>query len=86
MDAFPPEMWTPELIAAESQRVRELYAAGYIRSIWRRNDLPGAVMLVEAADEDEVKANTASLPLAQRGMLEIVTLTQLLPYPGFGPQ
>jgi hypothetical protein len=43
-------------------------------------------MLVEAANEDEVRANTASLPLAQRGMLEVVMVTQLDPYPGFGPQ
>ncbi|WP_263367620.1 muconolactone Delta-isomerase family protein [Edaphobacter bradus] len=86
MDAFPPEAWTPELLEAEGQRVRELYAAGYVRSIWRRKDAPGAVILAEAANEDEVRANTATLPLAQRGMLEVVTVTQLEPYPAFGPR
>jgi muconolactone delta-isomerase len=86
MDQFPPETWTPELNEAESQRVRELYSAGVIRNIWRRKDTPGAAIIMEAATEDEARAAMASLPLAQRGMLEIVALTQLDPYPGFGPR
>lgn len=85
-DAFPPEAWTPELLAAEAQRVRELYAAGVIRSIWRRKDMPGAVILLEAANEDEARAALESLPLAQRGMLETVVRTELEPYPGLGPR
>ena len=28
VDQFPAEAWTPELIAAEGARVRELYASG----------------------------------------------------------
>ena len=40
-DAFPPEAFTPELIEAEGQRVRELYTAGSLRSIWRRQARPG---------------------------------------------
>ncbi len=85
-DQFPPEAFTPELIDAEGQRVRELYAAGVIRSIWRRKDMPGAVLLVEAASEEEARAAAASLPLAQRDMLEIVVFTQLDPYPAFAPR
>ena len=85
-DAFPPEAWTPELVAAEGQRVRELYAAGLVRTIWRRKDMPGAAMILEAASEDEARAALASLPLAQRGMLEIVVFTELEPYPAFGPR
>jgi hypothetical protein len=42
--------------------------------------------LMEAATEDEVKAAMESLPLAQLKMLEVATLTQLDPYPGFGPR
>jgi len=83
-DVFPTEAFTPELVAAEGQRVRELYSAGLIRSIWRRKDTPGAVLLMEAGSEEEVRAAAGSLPLAQRDMLEIVALTQLEPYPGFG--
>ncbi len=85
-ETFPPEVWTPELAESESQRVRELYTAGVIRSIWRRKDTPGAVILVEAASEEEARAQLATLPLNQRGMLELVIMTQLDPYHGFGPR
>jgi muconolactone delta-isomerase len=85
-DAFPPDAFTPELIEAEGQHVRELYTQGILRSIWRRQDTPGAVLLLEANSEEEVRATLATLPLAQHDMLELVLLTQLLPYPGFGPR
>jgi muconolactone delta-isomerase len=85
-EAFPPDAWTAELLEAEAQRVREMYVAGTVRSIWRRKDMPGAVMLIEAANEDEARAAVASLPLAKLGMLEIVVLTALEPYPAFGPR
>jgi muconolactone delta-isomerase len=85
-DVFPPEAWTPELIEAEGQRVRELYTAGIIRTIWRRKDTPGAVIVMEVASEEEAREAAASLPLAKRDMLEIVVLTQLDPYPGFAPR
>ncbi|MDR3454495.1 MAG: muconolactone Delta-isomerase family protein [Rhodoferax sp.] len=84
-DAFPPEAFTSELTARESQRVRELYAAGLLRQVWKRADVPGAAILWEAASEAEVRAALATLPIAQAGMLEIVALTPLEPYPGFGP-
>ena len=85
-EAFPPEAWTPELLEAEGQRVREMYVAGLVRSIWRRKDMPGAAMLLEAANEEEARAAVASLPLAKLGMLEFVVLTALEPYPAFGPR
>jgi muconolactone delta-isomerase len=85
-DVFPAEAWTPELIEAEGQRVRELYAAGIIRNVWRRKDTPGAAIIMEAGSEGEVRAAAESLPLAKRDMLEIVILTQLEPYPGFSPR
>jgi muconolactone delta-isomerase len=85
-DVFPPEAWTPELIEAEGQRVRELYTAGIIRTIWRRKDMPGAAIVMEAASEEEAREAVASLPLAKQDMLEIIALTQLEPYPGFAPR
>jgi muconolactone delta-isomerase len=85
VDAFPPEAFTPELVAREGNRVRELYAAGLLRQIWRRGDIPGAAILWEAASETEVRAALDSLPIAQAGMLEILMLVPLAPYPGFGP-
>jgi muconolactone delta-isomerase len=86
MDLFPAEQWTPELLETESQRVRTMYAAGSLRSIWRRKDMPGAAMIFEAASEEEARALASSLPLAQRGMIEFPLITQLEPYPGFSPR
>jgi len=85
-DAFPPEAFTPELTAREGQRVKELYASGLLRQIWKRRDIPGAAILWEAASEAEVRAALDSLPISQAGMLEVVALAPLEPYPGFSLQ
>ncbi len=85
-DAFPPEAFTPELLAAEGRRVRELYATGTLRQIWKRGDAPGAAIVWEATSEEELRAAMASLPLAQAGLLEIVAFVPLQPYPAFGPE
>ena len=84
-DAFAPEAFTAELMARETARVKELYASGLLRQIWRRADIPGAAILWEAASEAEVRATLASLPIFEAGMLEIVLVAPLAPYPGFGP-
>lgn len=83
-ETFPPEAFA-ELAPRETQRVKELYAAGILRQVWKRGDVPGAAILWEAASESEVRAALESLPIVQAGMLEIVTLMPLEPYPGFGP-
>lgn len=80
-----PDAFTPELIAREASRVRELYAAGILRQIWKRSDTPGATILWEAASKAEVDAAIASLPIFLAGLLEVVALVPLEPYPGFGP-
>lgn len=80
---FPPEAFTPDLVAREGQRVRQLYASGILRQIWKRGDTPGATILWEAASEAEVQAALASLPIYQAGMLEIQALVPLEPYAGF---
>ncbi|WP_263350152.1 muconolactone Delta-isomerase family protein [Acidicapsa acidisoli] len=84
-DKFPPDAFTPELLRGETARVRELYAASILREIWKRGDTPGATILWEAASEAEVRDALASLPLFQAGLLEIVAVVPLEPYPGFGP-
>lgn len=84
-DAFPPEAFTPELASREGNRVKELYAAGLMRQIWRRCDTPGAAILWEASSEAEVRAALDSLPINQAGMLEVMFLVPLAPYPGFCP-
>jgi muconolactone delta-isomerase len=84
-DKFPPEAFTPELMAAETARVRELYAQGLLRQIWKRGDMPGAGILWEAATRADVEAAIESLPIYRAGLLEIVALIPLEPYPGFCP-
>jgi muconolactone delta-isomerase len=84
-DAFPPEAFTPERIAAEGQRVKELYVSGFLRQIWKRADMGGAAILWEAMSEAEVRAACESFPLFKAGMLEIVMVVPLQPYAGFGP-
>jgi muconolactone delta-isomerase len=82
-DHFPPEAFTTELIAAEGQRVKALYASGILRQIWKRGDTPGASILWEAPSEAEVRAAIATLPIFAAGMLEIELLVPLEPYAGF---
>jgi muconolactone delta-isomerase len=84
-DKFPPSAFTPELVAGESARVRELYATGILRQVWKRGDMPGACLLWEASTIEEVRAAIETLPLYQAGLLELVVLLPLEPYPGFGP-
>ena len=84
-DAFPPEAFTKELMTRETQHVKELYASGLLRHIWKRGDIPGAAILWEAAGVTEVRAALDSLPIFQAGMLEILAVVPLEPYPGFGP-
>ena len=84
-DAFPSAAFTPELIAQEGARIKELYASGILRQIWARADTPGAAILWEATAEADVRAACDSLPIFKAGMLEIVALVPLKPYAGFGP-
>lgn len=79
-----PAAFTAELMAAETARVRQLYAAGTLRQIWKRGDLAGAAITWEAATLAEVEAAIDSLPIRRAGLLEIVALVPLEPYPGFG--
>lgn len=81
-DAFPPEAFTLELAAHEGQRVKELYASGLLRQVWRRGGQAGAAIFWEASSEAEVRE---ALGIFKAGMLEIVALLPLEPYPGFGP-
>ncbi len=82
-DQFPPESFSSELVARETQRVKALYASGILRQVWKRGDTPGAAILWEAASEAEVRAALESLPIFQAGMLAIETVVPLEPYAGF---
>lgn len=65
--------------------MKELYAEGMLRQVWKRGDTPGAVIVWEAASEAVVRDAVASLPIFKAGMLELVALVPLEPYAGFGP-
>jgi muconolactone delta-isomerase len=71
------------LAEQESERARELYAAGLIRQIWHRADMPGACLLWEAEGEEQVREVWKTFPFAGAGMTEM-TLIPLKPYGGFG--
>jgi muconolactone delta-isomerase len=86
LERFPASDFTPELLEAEAERVRQLYADGVFRRVWGRADHPGAVILIEAGTPDEAQAVLASLPLAVREMLTLDVLVPLTPYRGFGPR
>jgi len=81
VEAFP-EALISEQLPAEAERVRELYAAGIMRTIYSRGDVPGAVVLLEASDLAEAEAAMRSLPLHRSGMLE-VEIVPLRPFRGF---
>lgn len=68
----------------EAEAVRRLYAQGIVRAAWSRTDVPGAVMLLEAASPQDAQSEVDALPLARRGMLEI-RIIPLRGYRGFGP-
>ncbi len=84
-EQFSDAQFAP-LLDGEAERVRELYAEGFIRQIWMRGDMPGACITVEATDEKEVRDILHTLPLHQAGMLELIALIPLKPYRAFCPK
>ena len=74
-----------ELVEAEVQRARVLYAQGYMRQLWHRADGPGACALWEVEDEARLWELLKSLPFFQAGMVE-VSVIPLQPWAGFGPE
>jgi muconolactone delta-isomerase len=74
-----------ELVEAEVQRARVLYAQGYMRQLWHRADGSGACVLWEVEDEARLWELLKSLPFFQAGMVE-VSVIPLRPWVGFGPE
>jgi muconolactone delta-isomerase len=70
-------------LPGELQRVRELYADGFIRQIWSRSDHPGSAILVEAGTDEELEERMNTLPLAKAGMVKIDAVIQLKPHASF---
>ena len=84
-DKFSDADFAPH-IPNETQQARTLYTEGFVRQIWRRDDMAGACILWEADSEERVREMLNTLPLVKAGMLEIVSVIPLKPYPGFGPR
>jgi len=74
------------LLPDEAEQRRPLYAQGIVRQVWNRGDLPGSGMMIEATDDAEVRQHLDTLPLVKAGMMDVVALVPLAPYPGFGPR
>lgn len=74
-----------ELLEPEAQALRALYAQGVVRAAWSREDVLGACMMIEAPSADEAHEHLRTLPLVERGMIE-VQLIPLRGYRGFGPR
>lgn len=84
-ESFSEEQFTP-ILEPEAQAVRALYAQGIVRAIWSRDDVLGAVLVLEVDALDHARAIVATLPLVERGMAEVEKLIGLRGYRGFGPR
>lgn len=84
-EAFTQEQFDA-VLEAEAQAVRGLYIEGVLRSVWSREDIPGAVLLIEAQSAEAAGEVIATFPLAQKGMLELEHLVPLRGYRGFAPR
>ncbi|HEY0615240.1 MAG TPA: muconolactone Delta-isomerase family protein [Candidatus Elarobacter sp.] len=82
---FAEHDFTPELLEAEAEQARRLYAQGAFRAMWGHQSPAGAVTLIEAESRDAADRLIATLPLFQRGMLD-VEMIPVGPYRGFGPR
>jgi hypothetical protein len=75
-----------DLREAEFEKVRGLYADGFVQQIWFRGDAGGACLIVEAASTYEVAAKLNALPLFRAGFLQPPMIVPLKPYSGFAPR
>jgi len=64
----PAEDFTP-LMDPEADYALKLYKEGFIREIYSRTDGKGALVVVEAKNEDEAANKLSNLPLAKAGLL-----------------
>jgi hypothetical protein len=69
----------------EAEMLRRLYAESFVRHAWTREDVPGAVLMLEAPDVETASAELQRLPLVGRDMME-VKLIPIKGYRGFGPR
>lgn len=63
------------LVAEETQAVWALWKAGVVREPYLRDDGPGAVLVMEAADSAQAQAILAELPFVKAGALSAECMT-----------
>ena len=64
----PAEEFAPHL-EPESKMALQMFASDFIREIYSRNDGMGAVLVIKASGEDEVRDRLGELPLVKAGLL-----------------
>ena len=67
---------------AKARVLHELYQAGVVREMYFRIEREQAVLLLEAADNNDASKSLAQLPFVRHGLIEF-ELIPLRPYPGF---
>lgn len=75
-----PEVMEP-FLESETKKALSFVAEDFVREIYGRADGKGAVMVIEAADEGEVRRRLGELPFAQKGFLDL-DVYPLVPYRG----
>ena len=73
----------PSLVHDEVRKVWDLYKSGLIRSIHRREDVRGVVLMLEADNKEDVEKAMESLPLVKAGLVVINNVIPLKPYLSF---
>ena len=68
----PAEDFAP-LMDSEADYALKLYKEGFIREIYSRTDGKGALVVVEAENEEEALNTLSNLPLAKAGLLSFNT-------------
>ena len=58
-----------KLMDSEADHAALLYKNGFVREIYSRTDGKGALIVVEAENEEEAKNKLSNLPLAKAGLL-----------------
>jgi uncharacterized protein YciI len=69
----------------EAEQARAFYTSGVFRSLFSRGDVPGAVIMLEAADLAEAQRVMSAMPFARKGLMD-VEIIELRPYRGFAPR
>ena len=70
-ESAPPEKFTQEILQAEAKTAMKMWAEDFVRDLYSRTDGKGAVVIVEAADEAEVRERMSNLPFMQQDLLSI---------------